>query len=562
MSELRSEHISKRMFSAMFIVLLSLLLISVPLLIRSYQDYQKNQQAQIELGCLNILADFANDVSKERAPANKAMSASPVERERYIKELQQYRIKLDQKLIYTISHLQQSGFNRVAYYLETEFKRSLSQGRKAVDHYIDLLPDQRSLEEMDKAIVSMFAAWDSVHLALQRVVNQSYGKETAVSNYYTLILLLAELRDQAGRSGSNVVASIGFNQPVSANNVGRFLQTKRQTWYLWELIGVILPEHQKTAEFTELHLQLKRQYLDQSIPMIEHLIDEGMQGKPYSMTVQTLTDALVKNFTTVIDLQSFMLEHSLKEAEQETHAAEQRLIISFILTLVALLVLIFASYYLNRYIFLPLIQARDLLFGLSQTPIEKQLQVKSPSLFSAIRRVEDMLMQRDRMEFQLKNLANTDPLTGISNRFALDEYLKLLEMNPLSFQRTCLIMLDIDHFKTVNDQHGHLLGDQVIQWVADNLKNHVRASDIVVRYGGDEFMVVIENIDLSYALNVAEKIRKEISSARFLDEHDVAIPISISAGVAVGADSWLTLFQQADQALFRAKNAGRNTVSS
>ncbi|MBC6818237.1 GGDEF domain-containing protein, partial [Acinetobacter baumannii] len=85
------------------------------------------------------------------------------------------------------------------------------------------------------------------------------------------------------------------------------------------------------------------------------------------------------------------------------------------------------------------------------------------------------LKQRDAFEFQLKNIANTDPLTGVSNRLALSEYLKIVESYPQKFSQTCLMIIDIDRFKHVNDQYGHIVGDQVIRRIADQLKANVRA---------------------------------------------------------------------------------------
>jgi diguanylate cyclase (GGDEF)-like protein len=115
----------------------------------------------------------------------------------------------------------------------------------------------------------------------------------------------------------------------------------------------------------------------------------------------------------------------------------------------------------------------------------------------------------------------------------------------------------------VNDSCGHIVGDQVIQAVAENLKSSVRASDLLVRYGGDEFLVLIENISLETALKIAEKIRKGVLASEIFQCEELAhVNVSISAGVAVGAASWMALLAKADEALFRAKAKGKNTVSS
>ena len=125
------------------------------------------------------------------------------------------------------------------------------------------------------------------------------------------------------------------------------------------------------------------------------------------------------------------------------------------------------------------------------------------------------------------------------------------------------MVIDIDHFKQVNDIYGHLMGDQVIQFVAEKLKENIRTSDLLVRYGGDEFIVLIENVGMERALKIAEKIRSEIYEAKPLD--NVRCPdlkVSISIGVAIGATSWMALLEKADRALFQAKEQGKNKVAS
>lgn len=124
-----------------------------------------------------------------------------------------------------------------------------------------------------------------------------------------------------------------------------------------------------------------------------------------------------------------------------------------------------------------------------------------------------------------------------------------------------MFAIDIDHFKYVNDQYGHLVGDEVIGMVANQLKQHVRASDLIVRYGGDEFLVVIESIQMEEAKAIAESIRLGIATQNIVvTSLGKAIQVSVSIGVAIGAESWLELLEKADQSLLKAKARGKNVV--
>ena len=129
----------------------------------------------------------------------------------------------------------------------------------------------------------------------------------------------------------------------------------------------------------------------------------------------------------------------------------------------------------------------------------------------------------------------------------------------------CLLMLDIDHFKKINDSFGHLLGDKVIKMVARTLKNQIKGKDIAARYGGEEFSVLLPETELKNAWTVAENIRRMIESMSIKRAHDKqeVCRMTISIGVArYQSDESVTDFiGRADNALYHSKNTGRNRVT-
>jgi diguanylate cyclase (GGDEF)-like protein len=167
-------------------------------------------------------------------------------------------------------------------------------------------------------------------------------------------------------------------------------------------------------------------------------------------------------------------------------------------------------------------------------------------------------------EEMVRHASYTDELTQLYNRRFLQQRLEE-EMHRASrySQRLSCIMLDIDHFKQINDRHGHAAGDYVLQEVAAIMRRHIRKSDLAVRYGGEEFMLILFENEMNGSLRVAERVRADVES------HDFAwrgapLSLTISSGVAVypapGISMPDELIARADSALYKAKASGRNMV--
>ncbi|MSQ35573.1 MAG: GGDEF domain-containing protein [Dehalococcoidia bacterium] len=164
---------------------------------------------------------------------------------------------------------------------------------------------------------------------------------------------------------------------------------------------------------------------------------------------------------------------------------------------------------------------------------------------------------------QLEELAMTDALTGLLNRRRFDERLSVEFRRALRYGRpVAVLMLDLDHFKLVNDSRGHQFGDLVLATAARTLRAQVRESDVVARYGGEEFVVMLPETGLRPATIVGEKLRAAIAAAAV--EGDAGTRLTVSVDVAAypdcAADSAPALVQLADSALYEAKRGGRNRV--
>jgi diguanylate cyclase (GGDEF)-like protein len=163
------------------------------------------------------------------------------------------------------------------------------------------------------------------------------------------------------------------------------------------------------------------------------------------------------------------------------------------------------------------------------------------------------------------NSAYLDPLTKTGNRNALfGSMQREWELSNRHGQPLSIIMLDIDHFKTVNDTYGHSTGDAVLREVAHCIGETVRTSDIVFRYGGEEFLILLANTSLSGAMQLAERIRVSMEHRMHLPGDGVTLKVTASFGVASlePNESKEHLLTRADKALYQAKGTGRNKVCS
>jgi diguanylate cyclase (GGDEF)-like protein len=164
-------------------------------------------------------------------------------------------------------------------------------------------------------------------------------------------------------------------------------------------------------------------------------------------------------------------------------------------------------------------------------------------------------LQKEKDKYQ--KLSTIDGLTKVLNRHGIEQFIESLQTANLP---TSVIVIDLDHFKRINDNRGHYEGDRVLQTVGELLRLHTRATDGVGRWGGEEFVLVCPGASLSKAAALAEKMRERIQQTIFLPEDPLAITASFGVATSAAGANFEDVFRQADQALFLAKSRGRNCV--
>lgn len=164
---------------------------------------------------------------------------------------------------------------------------------------------------------------------------------------------------------------------------------------------------------------------------------------------------------------------------------------------------------------------------------------------------------------QLNKEANQDPLTGIGNRRYIEMKIK---SSLLEFQQTSepfgLLLLDIDRFKRVNDNYGHDIGDQVLKMLTSTIEKNIRTTDHIGRWGGEEFIVIVHNLDLNHLRWISDKLRALVASSYLpVSGGIVQVTVSVGATLAQPSDTLATLVKRADRLLYKSKAEGRNRVT-
>jgi two-component system cell cycle response regulator len=195
-------------------------------------------------------------------------------------------------------------------------------------------------------------------------------------------------------------------------------------------------------------------------------------------------------------------------------------------------------------------------------PIDKQELLARVN--TQVRRCRYAAQLRSSVQASIE-MAVTDPLTGLYNRRFMEGQMGPLVENAVNRSKHISVLaLDVDFFKAVNDNHGHDVGDRVLQEVAARLRNNVRNVDLVCRVGGEEFLIILPDTDGKVAMQVAERIRKAIASKPFnAGSRSGPLTITLSIGIASiesTSDTMNDILKRADQALYRAKREGRNRV--
>ncbi|WP_195909642.1 GGDEF domain-containing protein [Rhizobium tubonense] len=565
----RGKHSLQRKFVlGIGVVTICIVFLSITVLQRVYNDYAEARDNFAGISSYWLVLDAANRISAERGPANVAMASTNIDNAASLQRLAASRTLTDQSQD-RLDIQPPSPFGPVPASLLRQVRQQLLRARNNVDHVAALPPAGRRPDDMKSAIANMFEVVDLLRVLTVWRGNTVIARDPSLAGNVVIASLLTDLREYGGRMGSQIIVPVTFHQKLSQEEGDAKDQTRAHLLEIWRTIESFRVLFEDDARVLQAHDEAERLFFGEGVGYIDSVVSQGKQSGDYLTTASELTERYVPTLRTLERFRVVFLDVLLETMGGIRDHAWFKLVEISLATAAILLTLVGLMLSAHFFLFKPLLLAGEAVVDLAE---EREVNVTDPAgiyggemlrLFDAIGVLRGKLSERSELTRQLKNEAETDGLTGISNRRVLDFVGENGIGEAAAPSARCLILLDVDHFKAINDTHGHGVGDLVLKEVASLVRSIVPPRAIVARFGGEEFAVLIDGADLGRAVTLGREIRLALQQHRMVTAKGTQINVTASFGVATGLgglDGWNRLIEEADLALYRAKSDGRNRV--
>ncbi|NKK61897.1 diguanylate cyclase [Rhizobium leguminosarum bv. viciae] len=564
------QSFNHKLSTRLFFVILCTALLALTIVAPTYRDYTLSRQNLYDIQHYRLILDTANYLSAERGPANIVMSEGPSSDSAGSKRLVEFRARTDAALAQVASELDAPfGLRdqKVPPDMLVRVHDQLVIARAKVDRIASIPRPLLTLPEIQDAIECMFEVSDRYQAITAWSANEFVQHDTDLAAPALVGQMLSDLRDYGGRVASQIIAPVVTGQKMPLKNVIDSKQSQGRLLELWRLIGGQTALYDIPA-LAENRNDIERLFFRDGIGLVDRVIDEGRRKPSYSLSATEFTDRFVPTMRPIETYPSAFLDAAVDTFAEARTKALTTLAAVTLFTATILAILVGAILSMRIHIFRPLIHARDELIRLAEdhpiaVPSRSTQAGEILSLFHAIEILQGKLQERASITSELRVQAETDGLTALLNRRMLDQLGQSLMTAESTNDALCLILIDIDHFKAVNDTFGHITGDRVLIQTAELLRSLLRASEFIARFGGEEFAVLVPGNDLSGAISIARKIRMALQQETYTTPDGTPFNITASFGVARGRrgeSAWRQLVELADAELYRAKADGRNRV--
>jgi len=570
-----------RLFLSTTVLLLSL--VSLMLVRTMWTDWQGVRRAESGLDAMELAfatMQVAEHASAERGPAIPVLNDPPSDALR--KRLTQFQQATDAAFDAALKRLRQREEAELLTALPVlERARAQMQAARRELERVAALPqaervavDKRSTRQV---IDQMFEVVDTVLEAVTMLSASAERIHPSLSLPLVGARYAAELREHAGRLGSQFTAPLASGAPLGPQERDGIPRLLGRIEQLKALLDVKARTSLSDPRIDAALQAQQERYFGQSLPFIAEVTARGLAGQPYGMDSAQFVSRYVPAMRSIVELRDTLHEIGREQALAEVAAAWRRLRVNALIgcCILALEVGVFIT--LRRRVLSPLLLSTRHMVALMRGRLNQQLpavqrsdeigelQAAMHALQASLHRTQELEAERETLITELRQLSHRDHLTGLMNRRAFDD------LGPAQLAQAerhrwplALLLFDLDHFKRINDQHGHEIGDQVLQHVAQLAQAQLRSGDLLARYGGEEFIALLPDCDDQAALALAERLRQAIQQQPPRLPDGSTLNLSASFGLAArpaGLQASLTeLFSRADAALYAAKAKGRNQV--
>jgi diguanylate cyclase (GGDEF)-like protein len=563
---LRHLNLSHRFWVAVAIVLACSLALGFSLIARHYRDLETNRASLSKLIAFRLVMNAANRISAERGPTNAVLGEEPSPDSPSRRRLREFRAGSD------------AALERVAVIASLtrpveDLRHMLALARQQVDALSTQPFSTRSNAEIEATIETMFGVYDATQPLIEAAMTDLLADEPDLVGRALVMRMLSELREYAGRLGSHLVIPIAHGEPIAPKRRAAFEQTRGRVVELWHLA------RQQTGTSPDpnvaaAHKAATQLFFGDGMALLDRTLEAGNTGR-FGVTPAEFTDQIVPSFAPLERLRDAFVNATIAQLRAKGAEAQSALLAVAAATGLALFVELSLLVASQKLLFGPLLSARGRIVALANGEVAEPItsrgtQGEMRSLFEALDALRRRLIERNALDQerailtdQLKRQADTDGLTGVLNRGALERLAAQLIELETGRRHIGLILLDIDHFKTINDRFGHAAGDEVLREAAQRLRSALRQDDVIARFGGEEFAILLLDQGEEQPADIAERLRLTLQHPRFLLDSGESVEVTASFGTALvenRAGAWAQLIAAADAALYRAKAAGRNRV--
>lgn len=541
---------------------------------QGYRQGTRNLQA---LASYDQMLKAGNAISAERAPSNILLTLDPRAAQSYastradVAGARRHTDAALDQLERLIRARPQAGSEHPVL---ARARESLTKARADYDTLARSAPSERSPQDLQAAIDTLIVArkqldpliGDFYREAVELAPDQAGTMQTA--------RILSDLREYGGRLGSMLVVPLSTPEPIDP---ARRVAIATLRGRIDELRSLMLARtgaaDLRDDAIEHMREQVERGFFGRTLAQVDMLT--AGSSADYGIRAAAFTSQALPDLVALENLEDLFMRRAIAHVTdaQRDERLHMLLIGAFLAAFFLFLLIMLRA--AESLVIRPLLLAKAEIVALANGDLRRApragTSVEARALHDAIDtlrqkhlRSMQLAIERDELSKALRRQAHTDALTGLLNRHALEEFTGDLSDEPVRLSKgRGLILIDVDYFKPINDEHGHIVGDLVLREVAGRIRQLVKEPHMAFRYGGEEFAVLTNGLTMEDLCRLAEDIRHAISSSSIAAPNASRLTVTASLGVAKGNAAvltWLDLLNAADSALYQAKAQGRNQL--